>query len=299
MKLGVALSGGGIKSFSQIPILRVLEDEGQSPTYISGTSMGAAIAALIACGVSAHDLEALALEIEEHLISTRLFTRPSSKILPFSKEKIKGGYVDGQVLEDIFNDILEKYGIKHISDVKIPLAMPAVDLKTGKTIVFVSHPEIFNSNPNWIVESDISLAKAVRASCSFPLVIAACEYKSYFLADGGIRMNLPSQLMHAYGADKVLGVTMNTGEGFEDMDSVMAIGNRVYDLMVTTYDEFLEPSIDLTINVPIGDIWVFELGKGKLVLEKGQEVADASINDIRKLKEPVGRFKRLFKKKEK
>ena len=34
MKLGVALSGGGIKSFSQIPVLKALEQESMDISYI-------------------------------------------------------------------------------------------------------------------------------------------------------------------------------------------------------------------------------------------------------------------------
>ena len=50
-KIGIALSGGGIRAFSQLPILAALHREGVEIDAISGTSMGSVIAALYASGV--------------------------------------------------------------------------------------------------------------------------------------------------------------------------------------------------------------------------------------------------------
>lgn len=284
MKLGVALSGGGIKSFSQIPVLRALEKETMDVSFISGTSMGSAIAALYASGIRALELKRLALEIEDKMLMSHVFSIPSPKVLPFVKDRIHGGYVDGLVLEEIMESILVSKGVEHISDVRIPIAIPSVDLKSGKTVVFVSHPELFKGDPSWIVESDISLAKAVRASCSFPLVIAPLEHKEYILADGGIAMNLPMEVLKAYGPDTTLGVTMNIGDGFDDWKSTMALGNRIYDLMVASYSSLVSKDVDLIINVPVGEIWVFDLGKGADVIDEGRRVVLDSIEDIRALK---------------
>lgn len=284
MKLGVALSGGGIKSFSQIPVLKALEQESMDISYISGTSMGSAIAALYACGISASALKSLALEIEEKMQKTHVFSIPSTKVLPFAKDRIHGGYVDGLVLEEIMDSVLSERDIEHISDVKIPIAIPSVDLKSGKTVVFVSHPQLFKGDPSWIIESDISLAKAVRASCSFPLVIAPFEYKDYILADGGISMNLPMEVLNAYNPDTTLGVTMNIGAGFEDVKSTLALGNRIYDLMVAASNNLVSKDANLIINIPVGDVWVFELGKGIDVIEEGKRVVVSNIENMRLLK---------------
>src|SRR5690554_916264 len=244
---GIALSGGGIKSYAQLPILKAFQEEGIVFDVVSGTSMGSAIAAIYALGMDVNKMIELALEIEARLVKTKLFIKPSPKILPFSKEKIHGGYVDGFVIEDIFKEVL---GDIHLRDVKIPLAIPSVDLITGKIIVFVSHPEQFTSNPEWVVISDISLAKAVRASCSFPLVIAGCELDDYLLVDGGIKMNLPSLLLKAYNVDHISAVTMTSEAKFEAIDSLSAISNRIYDLTVDSYNQLMLDHIDLLLNVP-------------------------------------------------
>lgn len=50
---------------------------------------------------------------------------------------------------------------------------------------------------------DISIAKAVRASCSYPGIFSPYKYENYELIDGGIRENIPWRETKASGADKV------------------------------------------------------------------------------------------------
>ena len=52
--IGLALSGGGIKSFSQLPVLKALDQEGIRLDAVSGTSMGSVIAGLIAESMREH-----------------------------------------------------------------------------------------------------------------------------------------------------------------------------------------------------------------------------------------------------
>lgn len=295
MELGVALSGGGIKSFGQIPILNAIYQEGHTIDNISGTSMGAVIAALVASGLLFDEISEIALSVEEELIKTKLFMKPSAKVLPFSKEKISGGYVDGQVLEDILAKILADHGIEHISDVKIPLAIPAVDFLTGKVVVFVSHPHLFKAQDNWDIISDISLAKAVRASCSFPFVLSMYIHENYKLIDGGVKMNIPSLLNKAYKSKKIIAVTMTNSGEYKDADSMMSQANRIYDLMIESFNEAMMNHIDLMINIPVGDVWVFELGKGKDVLFQGEIVALKSRKDIRNLKKKTPLINKIIR----
>ena len=55
--IGYALSGGGARGFAHIGVIKVLEEEGLRPDYISGTSIGAVIGALYAIGYTAAEIE--------------------------------------------------------------------------------------------------------------------------------------------------------------------------------------------------------------------------------------------------
>lgn len=299
-KIGLALSGGGIKAFSQLPIIEAMEKENLQIDYIAGTSMGAAIAALYASGCGARALKEVALEVEAYLTKTKLFLKPSLKVLPFSKDRIVGGVVDGIVFEELFERELSKLAVKNIKDVKIPLAIPSVDIVSGKLVVFVSHPHLFKAHPDWEIVSDVSLAKAVRASCSFPFVISLCEYDSYYLSDGGIKMNFPVDLIKAYGAKKIVGVTMHHEEVFEDTHSLLSIGSRVFDLMIQAYDDKLMSDVDVLFNIDLRDMWVFDFGNGLVAIEAGEKHLKENTYKLNALKEKERFVKRIFtNKKEK
>jgi NTE family protein len=51
-KLGLALSGGGVKGFAHAGALKALEEFGYKPDIISGTSAGAVAGALYVAGYS-------------------------------------------------------------------------------------------------------------------------------------------------------------------------------------------------------------------------------------------------------
>ena len=69
LKVALVLSGGGIKGYAHLGILRVLERENIKIDYITGTSIGALIGTLYSIGYSIDDIEKV-LDI----IKKRIFT---------------------------------------------------------------------------------------------------------------------------------------------------------------------------------------------------------------------------------
>ena len=63
-KMGLSLSGGGAKGLAHIGVLRVLEANGISPDYLTGTSMGSIVGGLYATGYTPAELEELATSLE-------------------------------------------------------------------------------------------------------------------------------------------------------------------------------------------------------------------------------------------
>ena len=56
MKLGLCLSGGGIKGVAHIGAIKALEEKGIKFDYVSGTSSGSIIATLYACGFTTDEM---------------------------------------------------------------------------------------------------------------------------------------------------------------------------------------------------------------------------------------------------
>ena len=101
----------------------------------------------------------------------------------FKRKIIINGLNTGKVIEEIVNEAaLEKY-IKKISDIKIPLLIPSVDLHTGKIYIFMSHSKRIKFSDEIIYDTQINIGKAVRASCSYPLIFSPCKYNNTELID--------------------------------------------------------------------------------------------------------------------
>ena len=295
-KIGIALSGGGIKSFSQLPILATLANENINLSAIAGTSMGSVIGALFATGIPADDVIRISMELEKEINDKKILMRPSSKLLPFSKEKLVAGFVDGKDLEDALQRQLEKIGVHMLSDVTIPLVIPSVDLITGKTILFVSHPELYSKqNEDEIVISDIELAKAVRASCSFPFVIAAMEYQDMLLVDGGVTQNLPLSALKGYEVDKTIAVTMFGTDEFKDTGSLLGVASRVLDIMQREFDRENGSKADVHINIPLDKVWTFEIGKGQQTIDLGAKEVQGYVQDLKQLSKEKSWWEKLWR----
>jgi NTE family protein len=58
-KVGLVLSGGGAKGLAHIGVLKVLEEAGIVPDYITGTSMGSIVGGLYSIGYTAEELSIL------------------------------------------------------------------------------------------------------------------------------------------------------------------------------------------------------------------------------------------------
>jgi predicted acylesterase/phospholipase RssA len=58
-KIGLVLSGGGAKGLAHIGVIKVLEEVGIRPDYITGTSMGSIIGGLYSIGYTATELDSI------------------------------------------------------------------------------------------------------------------------------------------------------------------------------------------------------------------------------------------------
>lgn len=214
---GLCLSGGGIKAAAHIGALKALEEKNIKFDCVSGASSGSIIATLYALGYNSDDM-------------LKIFKKYSKKIkyvdfknvikiiygLIFEGKLIVDGLNSGKSIEKIVNKICNSHNVTNMSDVKMPLLIPSVNLQTGTVYVATSKEikqDSVSSNQTRAIYSDkityitsIPIATAIRASCSYPAIISPCPYKNKQLVDGGIRENLPWKELRQIGADKVLGI---------------------------------------------------------------------------------------------
>lgn len=251
MKLGLALSGGGIRGAVHIGVLKALEENDIKIDVIGGTSSGSLVAALYAMGYS-----------PIHIY--HLFKRYGKIITNIGTGNILngvGGYIvnkkfnisginDGKIIEDLYNEFASKKNIYKMSDMKMPIVIPTTDILDGREYVFTNSEPKRKSYQKYI--TDISVGAAVRASSSFPAIFCPYKFKDHIFLDGGTLDNIPINEVLEHGADKVITVNFEPIR-IDNKSNVMDIVLRTIDIMGNKIIEEELKKSDLILTIPTDD----------------------------------------------
>ena len=290
-KIGLAISGGGIKSFAAIGVLRHLKELSISPKFFSGTSMGSVIASFLAMDLPIDTIEKELFELENIFQSEKIVSPTLKGIL-----SISSGYADPEIVEAKLSEVYKAYQVINISDVKKPLVVTSVDITTGKLVLFTNRKERFQNQKEMIIIDDVPLATAIMASCCFPLVFRTKKWNDMELVDGGVRENLPVQPLRVLGAEMILSVSMQNLIVESGFDSVISVGKRVMDLMLAQSTLYTIPLSDLNINVELETDNPFEFTYGKTAVEKGYEESKKQAHLLKEFKKKSERLIPFLKK---
>lgn len=283
-KLGVALCGGGIKAFSQVGALRFLTEQNIKMDAFAGTSMGSIIATFMALGAPIHRIQEHLLKIEKTILDEKLLAPTNAQVFPVLKRS-KTGLVDSSRFVQIVEDELREYHVKMIRDVKYPLIVVAVDLISGKLVYFTNRKDwIKPLSSQVLIDDDVSIIDALRASCSFPMVFETLELKDMQLVDGGILMNLPVLPLKEMGFKQVFSISMENISTFEKSKHVTEIGARIVELITIQTTASMIHMADFNLNVFDKKIGIFSFGQGGAAMNLGYRRAKEESKQILALK---------------
>ena len=108
---GLSLAGGGLKSFSQLAVLHDLEKHQVKIDAVAGTSMGSVVAALVANGLTASEIEETLLDAEREFAERGVFSRPAYLLVQHVREH-NNGFVELQNLQQMACQLFEKIGCR-------------------------------------------------------------------------------------------------------------------------------------------------------------------------------------------
>lgn len=281
MKIGIALSGGGIRGIAHAGVLKALEDNNIKIDIIGGTSAGSMIASLYAMGYSPYYIYILFKTYAKDIIGTNVNPIISGiQGYLFHKNKVITGLKNGEPIEKIFDKIAKKRNIENISQIKMPLVIPTVDIMNSKEYVFTNYvPEINEHKEQYI--TDVSIGKAVRASSSFPAVFCPCKDKEHAFMDGGALDNVPVNEVKKQGADKVIAVKFDADPIKED-SNIMDIVMKTIDIMGNKISEESLEMSDLVLNVYTDKVGLLDFSKLEKCYKYGY---DCVIKNLDKIKE--------------
>lgn len=267
MNVGLALSGGGIRGIAHAGVIKALEEKNIEITHIGGTSAGSVIAALYAIGYGPDNMYTLFKRYGKMFTNLDHITI-SKEIKNFLlRKKIKtSGFNAGENFEDLYNNLAFPKGIKKLTDVRMPIVMPTVDINTSTKYILSS---IENKSKNWI--TDISLGEAVRASSSFPGVYKPFKYKGHLFVDGGLLENIPVNEIKLLGAEKVIAVKFSNNAK-QDKSNAIDIAIKALDIMGDEISKNDLDGSDYVITIPVDGVGILDLGKIEYCFNKGYEI---------------------------
>lgn len=281
MKLGLALSGGGVRGIAHAGVLRALEENNIKVDMIGGTSCGSLVASLYAMGYSPYYIYILFKKYAKEItgINRVTFATGVNSILLNKRLKISG-LSTGEAIEKIYDELANKKGIKTVADIKMPIAIPTVDISESNEYIFTN--KIPEKNKKFYIEN-ISIGKAVRASSSFPVVFSPCEFENHKFLDGGTLDNVPTIPVKKLGAEKVISINFDA-DVIDEQSNIMDIVMKTLDIMGNRISERGLEKSDLILTIPSDKTGLLDIEKIDQCYNLGYETA---INNMEKIVELI------------
>lgn len=281
VKLGIALSGGGIRGIAHAGVLRALEENNIKIDIIGGTSCGAIVASLYAMGYSPQYIYILFKRYSKEI--AKMNTNPiisGLKTFMLNRKISLTGLRSGKNVEKLYNEYAKRKGIDLIREIKMPLVIPTVDISDSKEYIFTNYiPECAVDKARYI--TDVSIGKAVRASSSFPAFFSPCQIHKHAFMDGGALDNIPVNEVKKQGADKVIAVKFNADEINEE-SNIMDIVMKTIDIMGSKISEESLEMSDYVLNVYTDKTGLLDIGKLDSCYKYGYDCVMQNIDEIKK-----------------
>lgn len=281
MKIGLALSGGGIRGIAHVGVLQALEENNIKIEAVAGTSAGSIVATLYAMGYSPYYIYLLFKRYAKDIINIRskILIRGISNFIKNNKTGITG-LSDGKIFEKMYEELANKKGFRVIGDIKMPLVISAVDIVEEKEYIFTNCASRKNINDNYITE--ISIGRAVRASSSFPAVFCPCEFKNHVFMDGGVLNNIPTgELKKAYDG-KIMSVNFES-DSVDNSYDIMNIIMKTLDIMGNKLSANSLQKSDFLLTIPTDGTGLIDIDKMDKCYNLGYQTTKENIDKIKRI----------------
>lgn len=272
-KIGLALSGGSARGIAHIGVLQALMDNEIPIDCIAGTSAGAIVGAAFAFGVSMEKLQEKARGLNWYSLPNF----PTSAL----------GLASNQSIENIIEEFI---GAADIAESKIPLAIIATDIETGKKVVYFKG----------------SVSSAVRASACIPGLFVPVEIGGRKMVDGGLAESLPLSPLQDMKADIKIGVNVIHWHSVKKVTNIFDVLSNSVDIVADHQKEDPLEYADIMIEPNLSAYGASDFNKTDAIVAEGYRAASLKIPEIKKLIEErkksakpktlLAKIRRWFKK---
>ena len=274
-RVGLALGGGGARGVAHVGVLRWLEEHRIPIDVVTGTSMGGLIGGGYATGMTPEEIEALLTGIDwEAMFGASRFQfvnvrrKRDLRAYPSRLEfGLKGGIVpppslnNGQQVDLLLSRIAAgSYALASFDELPTPFRCVAVDLKRARPVVL----------------GNGSLARALRATMSMPLVFPPVIIDDQVLVDGGAMNNIPADVARGMGVDRVIAVSVGELGTKATLDySMVGLVVETLEAMIRAATLRTTATADVMITVPLAEYSLSDFRRTKAFITAGYAAAEA------------------------
>ncbi|MEI8032002.1 MAG: patatin-like phospholipase family protein [Chlorobiaceae bacterium] len=237
-KTGLALGGGAVLGAAHVGVLRALHELKIPVGMVSGTSIGAFVAALHAFGKSWKEIREVAFELDWLNLSG----------LSLSQY----GLLTNKKFGGIVTDLLGK---RDIRDAQIPLFIVATDIGKGQKVVFS--------------EGDVALA--VMASSCIPGIFRPVVHHGAMFVDGVLMENVPVSPLLEGGARPVICVDLLASNTYRKPDNIIALLLNAFYCTITNTTAMQTADADLLIAPDLSGFSLVGFGQLGDLMEAGYQ----------------------------
>ena len=248
-RIALALGGGAAKGFAHVGAIKALEAQGIRPDIVVGTSAGSLVGALYASGLDGFELQRVALDMKESMVSD--WSLPDR------------GVFKGEALQEFVNKAVQNRTLEQLPR---KCAIVATDLQSGQIIVFERG----------------DTGTAVRASSSVPGVFQPVRISGREYVDGGLVSPVPVKVARRLGADIVIAVDISTQPSQKPLRDTIDVLLQTFTIMGNAIAATELPDADVVIRPDISRLSSLDFGSRHLAILEGERAGQAAIPDLRR-----------------
>jgi NTE family protein len=247
-RIALVLGGGAARGFSHVGVIKALEAQGIVPDLIVGTSAGSFVGALYAGGYGGFDLQRVALQLEDSLLSD--WSLPDR------------GFIRGEALQNFVNKAVQDRPLEKLNRT---FGVVATDLRSGEPVVFRTG----------------NTGMAVRASSSVPGVFQPVTISGREYVDGGLSSPVPVRAARQMGADIVIAVDVSArptaGKTRDSVDLLL----QTYAIMGQSIAAYELADADVVIRPDIAGTRGTDFNSRHVLILEGERATQAALPAIR------------------
>ncbi len=260
--VGLALGSGAFRGLAHIGVIKSLQANHVPIDAVSGSSVGALVAAYFA------------LHQEVESLETKILSEKNRKF-KLSDFSWRGGFVSSSKFQSFVAYLLGDY---NFSKTKIPVRIIATDLLSGLPVIFDKG----------------SLAAAVCASASVPILFEPAQKKKQRFVDGALSSPVPVGVLRDMGIQKIISVNLYHKNEYKNKNFTFT-SNALNSLRIPLYNlarhdvKNADICLNPDISMPVKAVSHFKLREylspfiADKIISIGRKETERKLDDIFKM----------------